>query len=388
MKGQRILHTRLAALVIGVGVAVCAIVLVFALFPAQSQLRNGIEYGYVYSGAKSSSVDFVEANLSDESLLVLGSSELSTPKRLVPQVPSEVFGTTDYGLRLMLVGEAYDQSLWHAIALGAYDGAGIPNKQVAIIVTPNWFTDGGQDAETFKTRFSYSLYQRFSANERIPDEAKRYIRKRLEENGVEQTQLDAADPSMPQDYLNALAYGALDDLKLRRDLVDVRAKGSELVDAQVPATPDFKVLREEAEQTGAQMSTSNDWGAEDSFYTEQLAPMLDDLKGSRADETYSDTPEYDDLDCFLDIADACGIEVLVVLSPEMGPYYDHIGIDKDTREGCYDHVRSIVLDHGAQLADFSDREYEKYFMYDIVHFGWTGWVDVEQSLYDFARKGA
>ena len=386
---NRTLHTRFAALAIGVAVAVCAIAAICLLFPAQSQVRDGMEYGYVYSGVKSSSVDFAEAAMSDESLVVFGSSELSTPRRLVPQVPAAVFGEADYGLRLMLVGEAFDQSLWHAIALGAYDSAGLPGDKAVIIVTPGWFADGGQDAETFKTRFSFSLYQRFCANSDVPAEAKDYIRTRLAESGIDATQLDAATPTLPQDYLNGLTFGVLDDLKLRQGLLEVRDKGTSLVTSDAPATPDFTALRADAEKTAAEMSTNNDWGLEDAFYAEQLEPALADLAGSRADETYSDTPEYDDLSCFLDIADACGIETLVVLSPEMGPYYDYIGIGKDVRTACYDRVRSIVASHsGVTLADFSDREYEKYFLYDIVHFGWTGWVDVEQSIYQFAKGGA
>ena len=387
-KDPRILHSRIAALAAGVGVAVCAIALVFALIPAQSQVDENAEYGYVYSGVKSSSVDFVKANTSDESLLVFGSSEFSTPAQLVPQVPGKVFGETDYGMRLMLVGEAFDQSLWHAIALGAYGDGGVPQDKVAIIVAPGWFTDGGQDGETFKARFSYSLYRGFCANPQVPSKAKEYVRTRLEELGVDETQLNAADPTLPQDHLNNLAFGALDDLKLRQGLAEVRAQGTERVTSDTPATPDFEALRAEADETGAQMSGSNDWGIEDSFYEEQLAPVYEDIEGYRADETYSDTPEYDDLACFLDIADACGMEVLVVISPEMGPYYDYIGISTQTRKACYDRVRSIAAEHDAEIADFSDREYEKYFLYDIVHFGWTGWIDVEQSLYEFWRKGA
>ena len=385
---KHILHTRLAALAIGVGLAACAITLVCLLFPAQSETRPGVDYGYVYSGVKSSSVEFVEAAMTEESLMVLGSSELSTPRRLVPQVPVQVFGKADYGVRLMLIGEAFDQSLWHAIALGAYQDAGIPRNKVVLIVTPGWFVDGGQDSDTFKTRFSYSLYSRFNANANVPEEAKRYVRNRLEQLGIDETTISSVNPSLPQDYLNALALKALDDLKLRQGLISVRDKGIELVDEDTPSTPDFESLRKEAEQTGAEMSTTNDWGVEDGFYTGQLEPALTDAEGSRAGETYTDTPEYDDLDCFLDIADACGIEVLVVLSPEMGPYYDYIGISKDVRSNCYERVRSIVNDHNAQIADFSDREYEKYFLYEIVHFGWTGWVDVEKSIYEFAQDGA
>lgn len=383
------MKSRFAALAAGVAVAICAIVAVFLLFPAQSQVRDGVEYGYVYSGAKSSSVDFVEAAMGDDSLAVFGSSELSTPKKTVPQVPAGVFGESDYGLQLMLIGEAFDQSLWHAIALGAYDTAGLPQDKAVIIVTPGWFADGGQDAETFKTRFSFSLYQRFCQNPEIPASAREYVRARLEESGVDATQLDAAEPSLPQDYLNGAAFGALDDLKLRQGLLEVRGKGVERVATGKPATPDFEALRAEAEKMAEGMTTTNDWGLEDTFYTEQLEPAFADLADSRSDETYADTPEYDDLSCLLDIADACGIQTLVVLAPEMGPYYDYIGISKDVRAACYDRVRGIVAAHnGVKLADFSDREYEKHFLFDIVHFGWTGWIDVEQSIYEFAKGGA
>ena len=381
-----VLHTRLAALAIGVGLAMCAIVAIWLAFPPQSVVREGVDYGYVYSGTKSSSTDFCEAAMDEASLITFGSSEFSTPRRLVPQVPSQVFGKNDYGVHLMLIGEAYDQSLWHAIALGAFEKAGIPRNKVAIVVTPGWFTDGGMDSETFKTRFSYSLYRQLCENEHVSGEVKAYVRSRLADLGIEQTQLDAAAPTLPQDYLNGIVLGALDDFKLRQGLVEVREKGIDLTKADKPSVPDFATMRKEAESDAAERSTTNDWGLEDSFYTEQLEPVYDDLAGSRADETYTDTPEYDDLDCFLDIADECGIEALVILAPEMGPYYDYIGITADTRKTCYDHVRSVVADHSsAQLADFSDREYEKYFLYDIVHFGWTGWIDVEQSIYEFAQ---
>ena len=383
------LHSRLRALVIGVAVALCVVGAVFLLFPSQSQVPAGKDYGYVYSGVKSSSVDFATAAMDEQSLLLFGSSELSTPRRLVPQVPAAVFGDTDYGLHLMLVGEAFDQSLWHAIALGAYGQAGIPQNKAVIIVSPGWFTDGGQDADTFQTRFSYSLYQRFCDNGQIPEQARTYVRTRLSEMGVSDEQLDAASPALPQDHLNGIVFRALDDLKLRQGLLEVRGKGADAARSEAPATPDFKALRAEAEATGKEMSTTNDWGLEDAFYTEQLEPAFDDLKDSRAEETYSDTPEYDDLACFLDIADACGIQTLVVVSPVMGPYYDHIGISESVRTACYDRIRSIVANHpSAKIADFSDKEYEKYFLFDIVHFGWTGWIDVEQAIYNFAKDDA
>ena len=160
-----------------------------------------------------------------------------------------------------------------------------------------------------------------------------------------------------------------------------------LADGGQASVPDFGAMRAQAEVDGAAMSTTNEWGVEDSFYTKRLEPALVDAEGSRSDETYSNTPEYEDFACFLDIADACGIEVLVVIGPVMGPYYDLIGISADTRASCYDRIRAIAAEHeSVQVADFSDREYEKYFLYDIVHFGTVGWTDVNEAVYNFATE--
>ncbi|MBQ9043359.1 MAG: D-alanyl-lipoteichoic acid biosynthesis protein DltD [Eggerthellaceae bacterium] len=385
----KLLHTRLIALVAGVAVAVCAIIGVSAALPAQAASDPNTEYGYVYSGVKSASVAFAKSAMTDDSLLVMGSSELSTPASIVPQVPVSVFGGNDYGLRLMLVGEAYDQSLWHAIALGAYAQGGVPRNKVVLIVGPGWFVDGGQDADTFGTRFSYSLYAGFSQNAAIPDEVKAYVRDRLLSYNIDETQVSAAYGELPHDVLNAAVFGAIDDLKVRQGLSDVRDDGIPLVAGTgEPQIPDFAAMREQAEADGAAMSTTNDWGVEDDFYTKRLEPALDGAADSRSDETYSDTPEYDDLNCFLDVAEACGVDVLLVISPVMGPYYDYIGISADTREACYDGIREAVANRAnVQLADFSDREYEKYFLYDIVHFGTVGWADVDKAIYEFAENG-
>ena len=124
-------------------------------------------------------------------------------------------------------------------------------------------------------------------------------------------------------------------------------------------------------------------------YVKGSGDVLEKLKDARAEETYTDTPEYDDLECFLSVCDACGVEPLVVVQPVLGPYYDHIGISRETREAAYQRIRDIVAKHAnARIADFSDREYERYFLFDIVHFGWTGWIDAEHAIYDFATGGS
>ena len=382
------LHRRLGALALGVVIAAAVVVGTFVVLPRQDAHDAHTDYGYVYSGAKSSSVGFVRANLKDNSLLVLGSSEFSTPARLVPQVPAAIMGTHNYGMRLMLVGEAFDQCLWDTIALGAMANEGLPNNKVAVIVGLGQFTDGGLDNATFQTRFSRSLYRAFNANGRIPANLRERVRERLAQQGVDETTLRSALPSDPVDAVDATVFDAMDDLKLRNQLNDVRASGIPLAEGPVE-TPNWDALHEEALLDAERMSTNNEWGVEDAFYTSQLAPALESLAGARGGETYTNTPEYDDLNLFLSVCEACGISPMVVIQPSLGPYYDHIGISQQTRADAYEHIRSVVASHPtARLADFSNREYERYFMFDIVHFGWTGWIEAQKALYDFATEGA
>ena len=381
-----VIRKRLIALVIGL-LCAAGMTLSFLVFlPSQSEHDTSKDYGYIYSGAKSSSVDFVRANLRDDSLLMLGSSELSTPAKSVPQIPVEVFGKHNYGLHAMCVGEAFDQCLWDAIALGAFADGGLPRGKVVLTVGLGQFTDGGIDASTFGERFSYTLYAGFCKNSAIPEDVRSYVRSRLQELETNETVLSAAAPSNLFDAVNGAAYGLTDSLRLQNELRRVRAKALPMA-AEPAETPDWAALREWGLEDAKRMSTNNDWGAEDHFWSEQLEPALKGLEGARASETYTQTPEYTDLDCFLQVCDACDVEPLIVISPSMGPYYDYIGISRETREAAYQRIRDVVASHErAQLADFSDREYEQYFLFDIVHFGWTGWIDVEQAVYEFAMS--
>lgn len=380
----RILHQRLIAVAIGVSIAVLVVAATRLMLPSQSATNKKIDYGYVYSGAKSSSAQFVLANMRDDSLLMLGSSEFSTPASTVAQVPAQVFGTTNYGVKPMLVGEAFDQALWHTIALGSLSRSKIPRNKVVLVVSLGEYTDGGLDNASFKERFSFSLYRGFCSNANITPEVRDYVLRRLVEQGIDETTLRAAESSDPIAAIDTTVLSFMDDLRLRGQLGDVRSQGIPMAEGMV-ANPNWYVLRQEALQEAMRRSTTNEWGAEDGFWTRELEPALPKLKDARAGETYTKTPEYEDLNMFLTLCDLTGIEPLVVIEPCMGPYYDYIGITVQTRASAYQRIRDVVTAHPtARLADFSDREYEKYFLFDIVHFGWTGWIDAERAIYDFA----
>ena len=364
----------------------CGAVALELALPAQDRVGTGRIYNYECSGAKSNSVAFNTSADAAKSVLLFGSSELSTSESTIPQVPQAVLGDNDYGVDVTFVGEAFDQSLWHAIAMGAYSPT-VQNGKAVIIVSPTWFKDGGLDNETFGLRFSYSLYRAFCSNPNISEGSKSYVAKRLEQQGIDSTRINAGLKSTPIDALNDAALSAMDDLSVRKELNEVREGGIYYHDKTPAAsTPSFAQQRAAALEDAQANSTNNDWGMLDSFYAKNIEGSLERLKDKQAGETYSDTPEYDDFTFFCKVCRECGIEPLVVISPVHGKFYDWEGVSKKDRKACYERIRSICQKQGVQYADFSDREYEDYFLFDNVHFGWTGWIDVEEAIVDYASK--
>ena len=117
-------------------------------------------YDYVYAQGKSENVDFVTSNMSDDGYLCFGSSEWYVSKNRVSMCPQAVFGENNAGVDMTYIGEGYDQSLWQAIAAGAYGSSGkVRNRKVMIVVSPQWFFKGSGDQDKFYTKFSYSLYR-------------------------------------------------------------------------------------------------------------------------------------------------------------------------------------------------------------------------------------
>ena len=372
----------LPGIVIGAVIAIAAFAVFMGVLPSQTNAYSEYSYNYVSDGAKSGSVDFAIENSTDDAMLLFDSSQLAVTADTVGTVPLVTLGDNSYGVDVNYIGQAFDQSLWHAIAAAAY-APKVSNKKVAIIIAPTLFEDGGIDQETFEMRFSYSLYRAFCDNPNVSKSSREYVARRLAEQGIDDEVINAGLRTMPQDYLNDAVYSVTDSIKLRSDLQDVYSKGTDL-DRKSGEAPSFKKLRKAALKQAKAHST-NDWTMDDDFYADNIDGRLDLLKDSSADETYSQTPEYDDFTFFLKVCNEVGLEPLVIICPVHGEFFDWIGIDKETRDYCYDRIRTICEQKGVSVADFSDKEYEDYFLYDIVHFGWTGWIDVEEALVDFAN---
>lgn len=151
---------------------------------------------------------------------------------------------------------------------------------------------------------------------------------------------------------------------------------------------DFDKLLHKAEQAGEQACTNNGLYIYDEYFDTYIKDNLEAYKDSSVEANYSVSPEYDDLRLFLDVCRETGIEPLIVNIPVNGRWYDWTEFSKEDREVYYKNVCSICSEYQVEMADFSDKEYEEYFLKDIMRLGWKGWVYLDESVYQFYKKKA
>ncbi len=375
--------TLLKAVLVGLALLIASVIALTCALPQQTDKADSTRlYDYVYSGIKSESVGFTTANMSDDGILTFGSSELYIS--IVNQCPQKVFGESVSGINMTYVGEAFDQSLWQAIAAGAYASLSKSNK-VVLMLSPQWFFKGNGQQSKLSSKFSYTLYKGFLNNDSISDTTKSYVRSRLENLGVDEKQLAAANNDTFVDAINDAAYQFANDLRIRSKigaLVQGSPKKSvERTAENATGEPNWDALLSEAQAQGEQACTNNDYGIYDAYWEKNSQ-----YRSEQGQDFEHAEEEWSDFECFLDVCKEAGLEPLVVILPMHGEWYDTVGLSSNVRETFYDRARKSCQQHDVAYADFSSCEYEKYFLCDTVHPGWIGWVRIEHAVYDFANN--
>ena len=356
------------------------------LYPKLENKADGSRiYDYVYGMPKSEAVDFVLANMSDDGRFSFGTSEFYFNADLIPEIALKVFGDNNPGVDMTLIGEPFDQSLWQAIAAGAYGSSGkVRNRKVMVVVSPQWFFKGSGDEGKFYTKVSYSLYRACMQSAQLSDQTKAYLRRRCSELGIDAQRLAAASHDTPLDVINDAAFAAADSWRLRSQIPNIVSlaptKSATRASGQPTGEPDWDTLLASAEAEGQAACTNNDFGVYDEFweknhtYDPELFQNFDDASN-----------EYADFACLLQVCREVGFEPLVCILPVHGQWYDVSNVSSDERQRYYETIREACQKAGASYADFSPYEYERYFLCDTVHPGWKGWVRIEQAFYDFVN---
>lgn len=340
--------------------------------------------------------DEIKSNMDQNSILVLGSSEFRHGTGMSTH-PAKLF--KNHEISLMMVGAGYYQSLFHSVELAALED-GIKNRKVVLILSPQWFTREGVLAPAYASRFSETNFISMINNPHLSGQTKEYIIKRSKELLMGDPQTLERVKKYERVFLKGNA--SLADKKyvdLYRGFLEEKSRISIYTAATVKhvekfdpekkgntGEPDWEALREIAENEARVAAGGNPFYMSDRIYQKKILPQLEEKKDSSVNASYGISPEYQDLECFLQVCREAGIRPMLVMMPVNGYWYDHIGFPKTERQKYYENIRSIAEKYDAVLADFAEDEYTRYFFLDKVHLGWKGWLAVDESIYRFAAE--
>lgn len=344
---------------------------------------------------KDLSYNAISKELDDKSMIVYGSSEFDHGKTSIYH-PSNLFKKQN--INLMLIGNAYNQTLSHAISLSALEPK-LKTRKVVLILSPTWFYEQGVTPDHFSLRFSESSYMELMSNKDISKSTKEYIASRSEE-------LLALDPFMLKqikrynriflsnnaNFIDKSIYSIRRAYKKDQDILTVNMalktskinhyNGKKNPPRQGIKSVEWGILANNAVKKGIKHRT-NPYGMNDKIFNKKMKKKLKYAKNSHKKDSFKTSPEYEDLRCFLKICKETNIKPLIILQPVNGYWYDYTGLTKIKRQVLQKDIQKIALEYNAKLADFTDEEYSKYFFGDNVHPSGGGWIKLNEKIYKF-----
>jgi D-alanine transfer protein len=316
--------------------------------------------------------------------------------------PANFFAGKRAGFQVNLVGRGSCQSLIHALSIAA-SGDALKGKKVVLITSPQSYVEDGIAPDMFMANFSEQQYLEMIYSPDISDEVKRYISERvLTLYDRYENMPDAVATDRPVRYLAwstanpagaaavvkpvlAPYYALSRRLYAMKDKVSARALIQSVEEEPLSARGgiDWAAEEEAALTQAGRMSDNNDFGILNDYYTTYIGTRLSRQENRDQDLSYAVSEEYDDLRILFEICRQKGIEPLFVHVPLHGRWSDYTGFSAERRADYYGKVRDIALEYGVKTLDLTGYEYEDYFLCDVMHLGWKGWLEVDRALVDY-----
>ena len=336
-----------------------------------------------------------------DTLFIFGSSELRTTE--VPTHPANFFAGKRAGFQVDLIGRGSCQSIIHAIQIAA-SGDTLTGQKVVLITSPQSYVPDGIAPDLFAANFSPQQYLALLEDDTLSPEVKTAISHRVAELLAEYGKTPGAAAIDPAIRLLAESYGEptfftqgrktvlAPYYTLSRGLYRIKdmAASAKLLkslpeeeQAPIPGEIDWQEEESAAVKAAREMSANNDFGMLDGYYTTYIGNRLERQRGRDRELDYSVSKEYDDLRLLFEVCKEKGIEPLFIHVPLHGRWSDYTGFTADRREKYYQNVRETASEYDIRVLDLTGREYEPYFLCDVMHLGWKGWLEVDKALIDY-----
>ena len=348
---------------------------------------------YSISPEKYKSTDIIKANLDQNTLVLFGSSELAITNHKEYSF-NKVFNTKDF--HIMQLGSGSDQNIIHASLLGSL-GDAVPKKRIAIVESMQWFEEKDQNRKAFEGRISKEAVYNALNNEALTQETKTKLINRIISLSSDNQSLKETFERYKRVLVDKNPIG-LDEWLIKVDLLrynyilknkfanDKKSLGTKKVNSELASEINWEQRTSDAVKDAEKKTKNNPFGMDDDAFNMNYSKRVESAKDSKKDINLLDSEEYEDFKLFLEIAKELGIEAKIILFPVNGKWYDHIGMNKESRKKYYEKIKAIAKEYGATVWDISDKEYESYYMHDGIHPGWKSWLETNKALYEYFSK--
>ena len=351
---------------------------------------NSVRYSTAYEKYKSK--DIILENITPKTLVLLGSSELTTTIN-EEYHPKKIFNYEDFNI--MQIGVGNSQNIIHAATIGSI-GNDIRNNEIVMIQSIQWFDNkNGILKDAFLSRISSEHVYNTMANDKISKETKEKFINRVIELSSTNKVLNKKYRSYKKYFVEEQGnfitgeFLKLDNYfyKLKNKYEFFKNKGRENYPLSGEKTPDYnwKELDEKVTEQAKERTNNNDYQIDNTYYDKYIKTKYDQLKNSSKNTKYDESKEYDDLDILLSIVKDLNLNMKFAILPANGKWSDYIGIDSEKRKVAYSKLKEIAKKNNIEVMDYSSKEYEDYYMYDAMHLGWRGWIDFERDLYKLKK---
>ena len=346
---------------------------------------------YLRNSEKFSSVETIKKNINENTIVLFGSSELDN-YMIEKQHPSELLDYSD--LNIMSIGAGNYQSLIHIMNLGAIaNEKKFKNNKFVLILSPQWFDRDGLEKEAFVARYSEEVMIDFLKNKDISYENKEYVINRAQEltqdNQIYQKDLKFFKKA----YLkNKIMYRIYSEFYLKLLVVKNKFKFLKVYkrnnDKNSKKFEGFntELELEKAQETAEKLVTNNPYGIYDEYYDKYIKENMSTYFNSELEKDYLESPEFEDLKMFIKIAKELNVDVAIVNIPLNGLWVEYTGFKRENIDKFNQKIKEICDVEGITYIDFSQNIDEKYFLKDIMHLGWKGWVRLIDEIIKFNNK--
>jgi D-alanine transfer protein len=320
-----------------------------------------------------------------DAVLILGASELDT--KMIPTNPVNLFKNGRGGLVANIVGRGSCQALIHASILAATDG--LEDNAIAFIISPQSFVPEGIMPDMYFANFSELQFCKILRSRDLSDEIKDAFKQRL-------TQLDErygeGNPYRHYSWISGAAAEILSApyvfvreklLTVKDAFASYRALQSAPEDTRDISGINWENVRADMLRLAPDETDNNEFGFLNDYYNVNIKRKLGALQNTDAALSYSESPEYGDLELLLKICAEKGLRPLLISTPMHGQWSDYTGFGMARRREYYDKVRQLAQRYDVLFADFTGEEYTPYFMCDAIHLGYIGWLEVDERISEF-----